>query len=114
SGALWGTALHAAAIALASADKDLNSAVANAAGSALEAVKQLGSAKVGDKTMVDAFEPFAQTLRERLREEPLPIAWVSAVDAALDGAAATSALRPKLGRARPLAEKSIGHPDAGA
>ncbi|PLU70615.1 hypothetical protein BMJ21_12225, partial [Sinorhizobium medicae] len=27
---------------------------------------------------------------------------------------ATSALTPKLGRARPLAEKSIGHPDAGA
>ncbi|MEO7122510.1 MAG: DAK2 domain-containing protein, partial [Lacisediminihabitans sp.] len=26
----------------------------------------------------------------------------------------TSALRPTLGRARPLAERSLGHPDAGA
>ncbi|MBB3318000.1 hypothetical protein FHT77_003896 [Rhizobium sp. BK181] len=29
-------------------------------------------------------------------------------------AEATASLTPRLGRARPLAEKSIGHPDAGA
>ena len=38
----------------------------------------------------------------------------TAAQAATEAAEATSSLTPKLGRARPLAEKSIGHPDAGA
>jgi dihydroxyacetone kinase len=47
-------------------------------------------------------------------EKSLPEAWALAAGAAKSAADATSALTPKLGRARPLAEKSIGHPDAGA
>ena len=37
-----------------------------------------------------------------------------AADAAGQAAEATRALRPKRGRARPLAERSVGHPDPGA
>jgi dihydroxyacetone kinase len=40
-------------------------------------------------------------------------AWLASVDVA-PKAAETSELRPKVGRARPLAERSIGTPDAGA
>ena len=41
-------------------------------------------------------------------------AWREAAGVAVERAAATADLRPKVGRARPLAEKSLGTPDAGA
>ncbi|WP_146009053.1 DAK2 domain-containing protein, partial [Zhihengliuella halotolerans] len=43
-----------------------------------------------------------------------PAAWSAAAAAATAAAEATASLRPALGRARPLAEKSVGTPDAGA
>ncbi len=82
---------------------------------ALDGVTRLGRARVGDKTLVDALVPFVETLeRESAAGRPLVEAWDAAAKAAQEAADATSALTPKLGRARPLAEKSIGHPDAGA
>jgi dihydroxyacetone kinase len=42
------------------------------------------------------------------------VAWGRAAAAARQAAEATAQLLPKLGRARPLAERSLGHPDAGA
>jgi dihydroxyacetone kinase len=44
----------------------------------------------------------------------LATAWESAAEVATEAAAATSTLLPKMGRARPHAEKSLGTPDAGA
>ena len=44
---------------------------------------------------------------------PLPPAWEQAVAVAAEAADATTSLRPKIGRARPLAEKSLGFVDAG-
>jgi dihydroxyacetone kinase len=41
-------------------------------------------------------------------------AWLASVDVASKSAAETAELRPKIGRARPLAERSVGTPDAGA
>jgi dihydroxyacetone kinase len=38
----------------------------------------------------------------------------AAAAAATAAATQTASLRPALGRARPLAERSLGHPDAGA
>ncbi|MCY1311994.1 D-erythrulose kinase [compost metagenome] len=59
--------------------------------------------------------PFVETLeREFAAGKRLIEAWQAAAKAATAAAEATSSLTPKLGRARPLAEKSIGHPDAGA
>ena len=40
--------------------------------------------------------------------------WAEAAGAATAAAEATAALRPRKGRARPLAEKSLGTPDPGA
>ena len=45
---------------------------------------------------------------------PLATAWTGAAEVAEQAAQATAQLRPRVGRARPLAEKSIGTPDAGA
>ena len=40
--------------------------------------------------------------------------WAAAARVATEAATATAALTPKRGRARPLAERSIGTPDPGA
>lgn len=115
SGALWGAMLRAIGGALDHDDADPRSTAAQAARAALHAVTSRGGASVGDKTMVDALDPFARTLAARLSAgDDIGDALHAAAHAATDAAAATSALRPALGRARPLAEKSLGHPDAGA
>jgi dihydroxyacetone kinase phosphoprotein-dependent L subunit len=81
----------------------------------LAGVKMRGKAEVGDKTMVDALVPFSEALsREVLAGAPLSVAWSSAADTATSAAAATADLLPRMGRARPHAEKSLGTPDAGA
>ncbi|WP_426323176.1 dihydroxyacetone kinase family protein [Microbacterium sp. E-13] len=115
SGALWGAMLRSIGRTLDSGGADPRTTAPGAARAALDAVTSRGGASVGDKTMVDALEPFARVLAERLDAgDDLVAALGSAARASTDAAAATSALRPALGRARPLAEKSIGHPDAGA
>jgi dihydroxyacetone kinase len=115
SGALWGAAIDAVAVALRNAGRVDEETIIHAVDAGLTAVQRLGGAKPGDKTMVDAFVPFAAELRHQHREgATLADAWREAVTRASEAAAATAELSPKLGRARPLAERSIGHPDAGA
>ena len=115
SGALWGLALRTWSGAL-SDDAALDAAaVARGAREALAAVMRLGRGRVGDKTLVDAFDPFVATLAAEVeRGQPLGAAWTAAAAAATRAAEATAALAPKLGRARPHAARSVGHPDAGA
>ena len=116
SGVLWGAGLEAAGSALGdTADRYDAADAARAVDAFVHAVLELGQAQVGDKTLIDAAVPFRETLRAALADgEPLDVAWRSAADAAKDAAAATAPLAPKKGRARPLADKSIGTPDAGA
>ena len=67
------------------------------------------------QTMVDALLPFAETFSKRVSEGVLPnVAWAEAAAAATSAAQATASLRPLKGRARPLAEKSVGTADPGA
>ncbi|WJL96896.1 dihydroxyacetone kinase family protein [Microbacterium sp. ET2] len=115
SGALWGAMLAAIGRALDDESVDGRAALAAAARAALDAVTSRGGATVGDKTMVDALDPYVRTLEERLGAgDSAAAALLAAAGAASTAAEETAALRPKLGRARPLAEKSVGHPDAGA
>jgi dihydroxyacetone kinase len=76
-------------------------------------IRETGGAVVGDKTMVDAIVPFAGTLDER-QSDGLAVAWTAAAEAATTAAAASAELLPRMGRARPHAEKSVGTPDPGA
>lgn len=62
--------------------------------------------------MVDAMAPFVTTLESSSNR--LPQAWDSACRAAGAAAQATSEVIAKVGRARPLGEKSLGTPDPGA
>ena len=115
SGALWGLALRIWSNQL-SDDAELTAdAVAKGAQAGLEAIMRLGGAKVGDKTLVDAFVPFASSLNEGVANgKTLAEAWSIAADVATKAAEATAQLTPKLGRAKSHTQRSLGHPDAGA
>ncbi|WP_031465443.1 dihydroxyacetone kinase family protein [Sciscionella sediminilitoris] len=113
SGVLWGAALRAFGTALP-ADRAASTAdVAAGAEKALETLVSLGKAELGDKTMLDAVDPFVTALREASGDDPAT-AWRKAARAATEAGAATASLSPKVGRARPLAERSVGTPDPGA
>ncbi|MBB3976636.1 dihydroxyacetone kinase [Rhizobium azooxidifex] len=115
SGAIWGLLLRSWSSALDDNAPIEDAAVVRGARLALDSVSSLGGARVGDKTLVDALVPFVETLEARVAAgKPLPTAWADAAAASKAAADATAELTPKLGRARPLAERSIGHPDAGA
>lgn len=115
SGALWGAILAAAGQALGDTDAVDVHAQVRAVDAALDALVRIGGAAVGDKTMVDAFVPAADALRSAVATGADPAtAWRAAAEAAEAAAEATAPLRPLIGRARPLAERSVGHADAGA
>lgn len=115
SGALWGAVLAAAGSALGDdAGVDLR-AQAKAVRQSLEALQRVGGAQPGDKTMLDAFIPAVEAFEAEVdAERTAKEAWNAAANAAEAAAQATAPLRPRIGRARPLAERSVGHPDAGA
>ncbi|MBP1851536.1 dihydroxyacetone kinase family protein [Rhizobium halophytocola] len=115
SGAIWGLLLRSWSRWL-SDDTGIDShAVARGARAALDDVMRLGGARPGDKTLVDAFLPFVETLEGAIAaQQSLPAAWNAAAAASHKAAEATAPLAPRLGRARPLAQRSIGHPDPGA
>ncbi|GGP14024.1 dihydroxyacetone kinase family protein [Nonomuraea glycinis] len=116
SGVLWGAALCAIGERLGDDRDEIAGAdVTDAVRAGLDALQRLGGARPGDKTMIDAFAPFADALAERVRGgTELAAAWREAAEVCEAAARATAALRPRVGRARPLAERSVGTPDAGA
>lgn len=115
SGALWGAALSAFGRVADDAGAQSGEAVVAAVTAARERIAQLGGAEAGDKTMLDALLPFETALRSAVAEGvPVATALRQAASAANGAAQETATLRPRKGRARPLAEKSIGHPDPGA
>lgn len=82
---------------------------------AVSSIGELGGAKPGDRTMLDALLPAANTLASGLAGGTAPReAWAHAVQAARVGAAATARMHPRLGRAAYLGERVLGTPDAGA
>ena len=116
SGVLWGAALAALGRRLGDDRDEITGAdVAAAVRDGLDAITALGKADLGDKTMVDAWAPFADRLDGEIAAgTPLAVAWAHAAATAEAAAQATADLKPKVGRARPLAERSLGTPDAGA
>ncbi|WP_368075766.1 dihydroxyacetone kinase subunit DhaK [Curtobacterium sp. Csp1] len=116
SGVLWGAALEAFGRALGDDAEHVDAADVVAAAQAFaDSIVHLGGASRGDKTLLDALMPFVDELRSRVDEgADTAEAWQAAAGVAVEQAAATADLRPRVGRARPLAEKSVGTPDAGA
>lgn len=115
SGPLWGSALRSGGRVLGDRPTFDGSQLVEVLAAALAAVKDLGQATVGDKTMVDALEPAVAALRERLEEgAPLENALEAASAAAAEGMRSTLPMQARKGRASYLGERSIGHQDPGA
>ena len=116
SGVLWGSALEAAGAVVGDQAEGYDAKVAaEAVKAAYEKMLSLGGAHRGDKTMLDCLIPFGEALEAEAESgKSLLEAWSAAADAAQKAAEETANLVPKVGRARPAAERSLGTPDAGA
>ncbi|MDA5242912.1 dihydroxyacetone kinase subunit DhaK [Agrobacterium tumefaciens] len=115
SGPFYATGLMRASRHLAGIEKPTDQQMAEAFVAAVLAVSELGGARPGDRTMIDALHPAAETFRDRLAAgASADEAWRSASAAGIAGAEATASMKPRLGRASYLGERAIGHPDAGA
>jgi dihydroxyacetone kinase len=115
SGVLWGAMLSALGARLGDRGRPDSVAIAKGMRDGYDALVRLGGAAPGDKTMLDVLLPFVEQLEERVREgQPWQKAWRAAAGTAASAAQATADMRPKVGRARPLADRSVGTPDAGA
>ncbi len=108
SGPLYGTLLRRTGKALGDATEVTPGEFTEALRAGVAAVAQLGGAKVGDKTMLDALEPAAEALGASFSS------FSAAAEAAEKGALATVPLQARKGRASYLGERSIGHQDPGA
>lgn len=81
----------------------------------LNAIKERGKAQVGDKTMVDAFEPAVESLKESVKlSKPFLNGLELAEQSAKTGVENTKNYIAKFGRAKSLLERAIGFQDAGA
>lgn len=116
SGVLWGAGLGSIATKIEDDSNSLSSKeIVDAVKNFVSTIQELGKAELGDKTMLDAMLPFTEVLAAEVEAgSPIRVAWEKALLRAEQAATETSSLSPKIGRARPLAERSLGNPDAGA
>lgn len=115
SGPFYATGLMRASRQLAGVEQPTATQMAEAFVAAVAAVSDLGGAKPGDRTMVDALYPAAQTFKATVAEGAVvEEAWKAAVEAGIAGAEATKTMKPRLGRASYLGDRALGHPDGGA
>ncbi|GAB3611676.1 dihydroxyacetone kinase family protein [Humibacter ginsengisoli] len=115
SGALWGIILTALGGSVGDEDAPNARSVSAGVSAAKQAVMEFGKAGVGDKTIVDALVPFADTLASHVEAgEGFVDAWSAAASEATRAADATADLLPLIGRARSHGEKALGVRDPGA
>jgi dihydroxyacetone kinase-like protein len=115
SGPLWGSALRSGGRVLGDQTTFDNAQLVEVLEAALASVKDLGTASLGDKTMVDALEPAVETLKSKIAGgQSLAEAIDAAAAAAEAGMRATIPLQARKGRASYLGERSVGHQDPGA
>lgn len=115
SGILWGVLLEGVGKGLGNTEAVTGTRLAEAVQSSAQHLQGFSKAALGDKTMLDALFPFVDTLIGEVDGgASLSDAWRSAADTCRAAAEATASLVPKIGRARPLAERSVGTPDPGA
>lgn len=115
SGPFYATALLRAARQLSGKAQPNANDWAEAFDAATQAISDLGGAKPGDRTMIDALRPAADAFTAQLGAgASLRDAWQSAVAAANQGLEATASMRAGAGRASYLGDRSKGIPDGGA
>jgi dihydroxyacetone kinase-like protein len=115
SGPLYGVAFRRAGKALGSKPEVDLAALEAALAAALAGVQQLGAAREGDKTMVDALAPATRAFGKAIADGASQADALSALaEAAAAGAAATVSMQARKGRASYLGPRSVGHEDPGA
>jgi dihydroxyacetone kinase len=121
SGPIWGSAFMAAGKAAGEAKEIGTAELADMFQAAVKAIQATGErsfgrgAVVGDKTLIDALVPAADSLSASAKAgEKLPAATKKAAAAAVEGAESTKKIAARMGRAGTVGDRSIGHPDAGA
>lgn len=80
---------------------------------ALEALNEMSSAQVGDKTMMDALIPASEAIAAYTGNDEQEL-FAAAAEAATRGAEASKQFVSKFGRAKSYGTQTIGTPDAGA
>ncbi|MCF8888875.1 dihydroxyacetone kinase subunit DhaK [Priestia megaterium] len=121
SGPIWGSAFRAAG-KNAESKTELNlTEFAEMIQASVKGIQATGErsfgrgAVVGDKTLIDALVPYADTLTSSAAEgESMKHALVKAAEAAVEGAKSTEQIVARMGRAGTVGERSLGYPDAGA
>ncbi|MFD7868077.1 dihydroxyacetone kinase subunit DhaL [Streptomyces sp. NPDC059783] len=114
SGPLFGLLFQALSRAAADSGPQLTTAaLAEGTTQGLAAIRRVGDAAPGDKTLVDALDPAAAALRAA-GSAPAAEALAAAADAAWQGVQDTASLAARMGRASYLGERATGVPDPGA
>ncbi|WP_129707685.1 dihydroxyacetone kinase subunit DhaK [Priestia megaterium] len=121
SGPIWGSAFRAAGKNTESKTELTLTEFAEMVQASVKGIQATGErsfgrgAVVGDKTLIDAFVPYADALTSSAVEgESLKYALVKAAEAAVEGAKSTEQIVARMGRAGTVGERSLGYPDAGA
>ncbi|NHF73228.1 dihydroxyacetone kinase family protein [Paracoccus xiamenensis] len=115
SGPFYATALLRAARSLSGKSAPSPTNWATAFDVAVTAISDLGGARPGDRTMVDALRPAAEAFSAAIAGgAPVAQAWHAAIAAADQGLEATKAMQPRAGRASYLGDRATGIPDGGA
>ena len=115
SGALWGIGLRALGAALGDEVSPDAATVASGVREAQREIVRYGKAQLGDKTLLDTLMPFSDALDAAVAGgDDLVTAWGAASAIADRAAESTASLVPKIGRARPHSDRSVGNPDPGA
>lgn len=121
SGPIWGSAFRAAARSAkgkATLSVDDFAQLMQAAVSGIQATGERSfgrGAVVGDKTLIDALVPCADSWTKQAAEgASLKASFDAGAAAAMEGAKSTEKIAAQMGRAGTVGERSIGYADAGA
>ncbi len=115
SGPFYGVFFLRAGNALSRNGASTASQWADALEEGCQAISELGGAKPGDRTMLDALAPFVKSMKAGAAEGLQPQEILQkAVEDARKGADSTSQMMPRLGRSSYLGHRALGHPDPGA
>lgn len=115
SGPLYGTFFMRGGMAMAAKEELNDEDLLKLLDSGVEGIVQRGRAQLEDKTMIDAWYPALDALREAMANGSNTLeALKASVAGAEAGMKATIPLQAKKGRASYLGERSIGHQDPGA
>ena len=115
SGPIWGSAFRAMG-KYAQGKETLNLVeLGEMVQAAIDAVQKRGGAKLGDKTLLDALIPAAESLKQSgAAGESFAQALAKSEAAAIDGGERTKLIAATKGRASYVGDRSISFPDAGA